>query len=651
LPSDTVLRLDQDTAVTFSAPPAQPTSWLDLLRGTLYSISQVTRGLRIRTPFVNASVRGTEFLVQVERGQTRVSVFEGTVTTANAAGSIIVNSGQTAIAARGQAPVLHAVVRPREAVHWALYYPPVLDPRPEDLPPARASVEAYCQGDLAAALARLEEVPARLRETRFYTYRASLRLYVGRVEEAQADLAHALRLDPRQGSALALQALIAVTQNDPEEARRRAQEAIALAPRSAAPRIALSYAAQAGFDLTQALQALQQAVRLEPTHALAWARLAELWLATGYLDRALAAAAQVTRHHPALSRTQTVRGYAHLAQFQVPAAQAAFERAIVQDSADPLPRLGLGLAKIRQGDLRAGTHEIEIAASLDPNHSLIRSYLGKAYYEQKREGLAATELAQAQALDPRDPTPWFYDAIREQTANRPVEALQDLEQAIALNDNRAVYRSRLLLDQDLAARSASLARIYRDLDFEQLALVEGWKSVNTDPSNYSAHRLLADSYRALPRHGVARVSELLQSQLLQPLNITPVQPQLAETSLFVLEDAGPAETSLNEYNPLFLRDRHTFQVSGIVGNQGTYGEELVYAGIGNRLSYSLGQFQYETEGFRSNNDFQWDIYNLFLQASPSYNTSLQAELRYTEAEEGDQGVSFFPEDYNLPMSY
>ena len=86
----------------------------------------------------------------------------------------------------------------------------------------------------------------------------------------------------------------------------------------------------------------------------------------------------------------------------------------------------------------------------------------------------------------------------KQNINRPVEALHDLQKSIELNDNRAVYRSRLLLDEDLAARSANLGRIYNDLGFQQLALVEGWKSVNTDPANYSAHRFLADSYPPAP---------------------------------------------------------------------------------------------------------------------------------------------------------
>ena len=142
---------------------------------------------------------------------------------------------------------------------------------------------------------------------------------------------------------------------------------------------------------------------------------------------------------------------------------------------------------------------------------MIRSYLGKAYFDEKRDKLSGNQLDTAKKLDPKDPTPWFYDGIRKLTINRPVEALQDIQESIELNDNRAVYRSSLLLDEDLAARSAALGRVYSELGFQDLALVEGWKSVNTDPADYSAHRFLADSYSALPRHEIARVSELLQS--------------------------------------------------------------------------------------------------------------------------------------------
>ena len=334
------------------------------------------------------------------------------------------------------------------------------------------------------------------------------------------------------------------------------KRAVTADPNSAAALIALSYAQQALFNLEDALGSLKQAVQINPENALAWARLAELHLSFADLDEALQAAQKAVAPDPNLSRTQTVLGFAYLTQVQTTEAKGAFERAIELDQADPLPRLGLGLAKIRDGDLDEGRREIEIAVSLDPDNSLMRSYLGKAYFEEKRNTQSAAQYEMAKQFDPKDPTPYFYDAIRKQTTNRPVEALQDMQKAIELNDNRAVYRSRQLLDSDLAARSASQARIYSDLGFQQLALVEGWKSVNTDPTNFSAHRFLADSYSILPRHEIARVSELLQSQLLQPLNMTPIQPRLAESNLFLISAGGPAGLSFNEFNPIVQPQRH-----------------------------------------------------------------------------------------------
>ena len=73
--------------------------------------------------------------------------------------------------------------------------------------------------------------------------------------------------------------------------------------------------------------------------------------------------------------------------------------------AEPLARLGLGLARIRAGDLEEGRRELEIAAALDPNNSLLRSYLGKAYFEERRGPLDAEQFQIAKQLDPNDPTP------------------------------------------------------------------------------------------------------------------------------------------------------------------------------------------------------------------------------------------------------
>ena len=198
---------------------------------------------------------------------------------------------------------------------------------------------------------------------------------------------------------------------------------------------------------------------------------------------------------------QTVLGFAELAEINTGRAKKAFRRAIDIDSANPLPRFGLGLATIRAGDLEGGRKEIEIAVALDPENALLRSYLGKVYFDERTTNpltyfqelvenfpnqentLAAQQFAISKELDPNDPTPWLYNAIRLQSENRPVEALRNVEKSIELNDNRAVYRSRELLDQDQAARGTSLARIYNDLGFQQLGVQRGDQVAANDPAN------------------------------------------------------------------------------------------------------------------------------------------------------------------------
>jgi tetratricopeptide (TPR) repeat protein len=569
------------------------------------------------------------------------------VLASNKEGSLAITGGQSAVAESGKAPVARVVVRPRDAVQWALYYPPVVSYRPDEFQGedwqgmVKKSLESYWKGDLAGAFAGIEGAPADVKDPRFFTYRSSLLLSVGRVDEAGADIDRALSLDPQNSNAFALQSIVALTQNEKEKALTLARKAVETGPQSATARVALSYAQQAHFDLKGALASVNDAVKLDPQNALAWARLAELRMSFGERNEALKAAQKAVGLNPDLSRTQTVLGFAYLTQVKIKQAQEAFTKAITLDNADPLPRLGLGLSKIREGNLTEGGKEIEIAASLDPDNSLIRSYLGKAFFEEKRDKQATEELGIAKQLDPKDPTPFFYDAILKQQTNRPVDALNDVQTSIELNDNRAVYRSRLLLDADLAARSAGLARIYSDLGFDQLALIEGWKSENTDPADFSGHRFLADSYSALPRHEIARVSELLQSQLLQPLNITPIQPHLAESNQFVISGAGPSDLSFNEFNPLFNRDRVAVQASGIVGSNNTSGEEITVAGIYKNVSVSGGLFHYETDGFRQNSDLKDDIANLFVQAALSPDTSVQAEFRYRDTERGDLPLRFF----------
>lgn len=649
LSNESVLRLDQKTTLVLGGADGERQTLLEMLTGAIHVLTRTPKPFKINTPFLNAGVEGTEFLIELDQDQAKLVMYEGKLSASNSHGSIILADNEAAVVPRDQAPRKETIVRPMDAVQWALFYPAIisyqLDEQPDDEPATqhlRIAIDRYEHGRIAEALAALHDVPEGEHSPRFLIYRAGLLLSAGRSNEASADIAQALRIEPGNSDAYALQAVIATVQNDNERALAIATHAVELNPASFAAWLALSYVQQARFRIEEALEGAKKAVELDPENALGWARLAELQMAAGYPERAVKAAQQAVRLKPDLARTQTVLGFTHLVQIDTGAANAAFSRAVELDQTDPMPRLGVGLARIREGALEAGRIELEIAASLDPANSLIRSYLGKAYFEERRYPLAGTQFDLAKERDPNDPTPWLYDGIMKQTRNQPVEALRDIQKSIELNDNRAVYRSRLLLDQDQAARGSSLARIYDNLAFGNRAIVETAKSLTIDPANHSAHRFLSDTYADTPRYEVARVSELLQAQLLQPVNVNPVQPRLAVADLNIITGTGPARAAFNEFTPLLERNKPQFVASGVIGNQSTRGDEAVLSALYGRASVSVGQFHYNTDGFRQNNDQKHNIYNAFVQYSVTPRFNVQAEVRTRQTEHGDLLLNFNP---------
>jgi len=613
LSNTVVLRVDQNTTIRLINVGNKPEerSVIDLLRGAIQSFSRKPRSLAVNTPYLNGTIEGTEFVIRVAENQTTLTVFEGTVRAANDQGSVAVPHGQSVVAEAGKAPQPRTVVRPRDASQWALYYPPVL-----------------ATGGAPAGSTLLDQ--------------AAQSLSVGRVDTARDQIEQVLAKDPNSGLAFALRSVIAVVQNDNARALADANQAVALSPDTAAPRIALSYAQQASFQIPQARDTLLEAVKRQPQDALAWARLAELHLMLGERSESVAAADRAVSLAPDQGRALTTRGFASLATFRIASAIAAFDKAAAADPADPMPHLGLGLARINQGKLATGRAEIELAVGLDSNSALLRAYLGKAYFEERRSEIDAQQFRIAKELDIHDPTAYLYDGIRLQTENRPIEAIQALEESFERNDNRAVFRGRMLLDQDRAARGTSLASAYNDAGFSQVGANEAAESLATDPGNASAHRFMSDSLRDDPRREIARVSEELQAQMLQGISINPVQPSSGETGLNVVAAGGPANAGFNEFTPLFQRDQAQAVMSGFMGSQNTSGYEVAASGLFNRFSVSAGAYEYATDGFRANNDNKHSVYNFFAQAEVATGFNLQYEHRHRFSENGDIVMRFDP---------
>jgi tetratricopeptide (TPR) repeat protein len=661
LSNETTVPLDQNTIFQLKqAISEKEPTLIDLLQGAIHVITRTPKPFKVNTPFLNAVVEGTEFYVGVDSAEARVAVIEGKVNVSNEQGAVLLTDNEAATAKKGQAPQKTLTIKPRDAVQWALYYPPLFDPRSrsggQNL---SASHDLYSQGKITDAIESLNAISGAERNGDYYSYRAGLLLLVGRADEAEPDIETALRENGNNTDALSLKAIIAIVRNDKAKALELANQAVNIDDKSASARIALSYALQANFKIEDALNAARVATERDANNALAWARVAELELSIPNYEKSKEAAEKAVTLNPNLARTQSVLGFANLTRIDIKAAKRNFDRAIELDQADPLPRLGLGLATIREGNLAEGREQIEIAASLDPENSLIRSYLGKAYYEEKRGDKAAKQFDLAKKRDPKDPTPYFYSAINKLSENSPVEGLQDLNQSIQLNGGRAVFRSNLLLEEDTSSKNVGSATIFGALGFRQQWLTQGSREASYDPSSFVAHDFLAAAFENVPRHDLAQQSETLQAQLMRPVSFRPVAPTLTEAdqqNAGFLKSIDFATPGLNEFTSLFSANRVGLNLSGLSGTKNTFGDRLTIFGLYNRTSFSLSQTHYQTDGFRENNDFKKNIYNGFLQHDLSPSLSLQAELRKFDSDRGDQFLRFdrglfFPERGEFDGAY
>ena len=636
----TLHRINEKSEIEVLPPNAGNPGVLRVISGQHYFSSRRPKDFgRVETPTVTAAIRGTEFVVDVsDGGTTTITMLEGIVDASNAFGSLQVVAGEQAYVEPGRAPVKRIAVRPRDAVAWSLYYPPVLGGAD------RARLESL--GEDGRGLARAAQL-----------------LATGSVGTAQPLIAAALARSPREPVALALASVIELVADRRVEARSFARRAFEADSNSAAAALAMSFAAQADFDIHEAREMAETAARLAPDSAESLARVAELRLAEGDVGGAKEAAERAVRRDPSSVRALTVLGFVQLAELRSAAALATFVQAVEADPSYPLARLGLGIARLRN-DLQAGREDLQTAVILDPEESLFRSYLAKAYHEERRPEEAEKELAIAIELDPFDPTPHLYGALLKRNYNRPVEALGDLQRSIELNDRRAVYRSRLLLDEDLAVRSADLAGIYNDLGFDQLGMVTARRSADSDQSNFSSHLFLAGTYRNLPGFAPAFLSETLQARIYQPVNVNAVRPDVVNESI-----------SFNEYTSLFERPRLRgfagitygdtdtnldayfapgdicLAPDGSIGecrdivevdNSRPGGGDLTLTFNRDRFAGAISYETFESDGFRINNDVDSDAVRGFFVFAPTHRDQFQVSVIDGTRRTGDLPLRGFP---------
>src|SRR5690349_15088456 len=185
LSNETTLRVDQGTTLTILASDNKGATVIDQASGGLHIITRTPRLFRVKTPFVNANVEGTEFQVRIDQDAAVVIVYEGVVVAANDLGALSVTSGEAAVTRSASPPRKAVTIRPSDAVEWTIHFQDLLDllvtadlDRGSDANLSR-SVEAYRAGRLADALELASKVPQSAETPQVLTYEAALLLLVG----------------------------------------------------------------------------------------------------------------------------------------------------------------------------------------------------------------------------------------------------------------------------------------------------------------------------------------------------------------------------------------------------------------------------------------------------------------------------------------
>ena len=571
-----------------------------------------------RSQIATGATRGTELHLFVDPADDRsvFTVIDGEVDVTNEFGAVTLTRGQQTEIRPGEKPQPPAAIETTRVIQWCLYYPAVLDAAElnftdEEKQRLAESLTAYAQGDLARArqTLRAAAVPSEAERT----YAVALWLAFADVPRAETLLTG---IDSPQATALAR--LIAVVQN------RAGTNATA--PTTASGWMAESYDLQARSKLPEALAAARAAARVSPQFGFAHARVAELEFSFAHRAEAGAALDQALRLSPRHGAAWVLRGFVHAAGNDHRTALADFEHAVSLDGTLPTAWLGRGLIKIRLGRSEEGRRDLQVAAVLQPSQSIFRSYLGKAWAEVGETKLAEKDFALARRLDTNDPTPLLYSALLKQSENRINEAVRDLERSAELNDNRSVYRSAQLLDQDRAVRSANLASIYLDAGMIDVSVREAVRAVNYDYANYSAHLFLANSYDRLRdprqinlRYETPWLSEYLLANLLAPVGAGTLSQSVSQ----------------QEYSRLFERDKLGMASSTEYLSRGAWQQDIVQHGQFGNTAYAVEAYYLTDPGERVNHDVQQRSLSLQFKQQLTPSDGLYFQAIVGDARSGD----------------
>ncbi len=453
---------------------------------------------------------------------------------------------------------------------------------------------------------------------RFRIQEALILMRDRRIRDAGEILRVVIGKFPDMGPAWSLTALISLLEGDKETALGQARRGTENASTSPSSWIVLGYVQQSVFDLDGAGKSLEHAIDLDPNNVTALVHLARLKFGSDDMDQARSLVETALDQSPLSADAWNLHGFIRLALRKTGSALSSFEKALDIDPGMAEPHLGLALAFMRLGETNRAQEEITTAVLLEPGRSLFLSYWGKMLAQTGRFEKALELFEEAAILDPEDPTPHLYRSILLRDLNRSSEAVKALNRSMELNDRRAVYRSRFLLDRDLAVKNVNLSVIYDQLGLSAWAAGKASASVKQDYTNFAGHLFLSGAYFAQEGLGRVGASEALVARILQPANLNSFN-------------------RFNDYTSFFERPAINGTLTGYMGTQESFGGSALFYGAlpGLDTAFSFGANHAETQGWRETDYERSSGASTTLKWDPTPRDGVMLAASHFDGKQGD----------------
>ncbi len=527
-------RLTPATAKTAEAKEGDNQSNYNLPKGGAWIRNKNEKfNFKINTPSVTAAIRGTEFMTQVnDDGTSLVTMLEGQVQLSNKFGETILNPGEEGLTIPGQAPTKRIIVNPEDAVQWALYYPGLFSyndvpqeysnsmdiGNPERKITSQAikylregkALEAYNLMLPYAQKDQFSSIPYCI-----FGYSAML---AGKTADAEKAFLTAIEKTPDNHLAYSLLSQLYIAQNKKEPARANAEKALSYSDKSPISNLSMALVKISYFKPDEAQKYLKKSIEIDKTFVPAYIYLSKIYIGADELDLARDTIEEAKKNGGYDAEILTIAGFIRIAYRDYKSAIEYFNKAIELNPAIGEPHLGLGMCQFRYREEDRALSSFLTATLLEPRISLYQSAVAKALYELRSFDRSLEVWDYAKELDKNDPTPYFYRGVALSDLNRPGEAIKELNKSIELNDNQAIFKSKLMLDRDESVRNTSLARAYTMLGLVDWGYSKAVTAQKKDPTNSSAYLFLRDVYQASRQRTGAATSANWLYYLLSPSN-------------------------------------------------------------------------------------------------------------------------------------